>query len=319
MADKSQSDKPKVTFKTIDEGSEGQRIDNYLLRVLKGVPKSRIYRILRKGEVRVNKGRIRPEYKLKLGDMVRIPPITVSEKRPGTAISPSLDRLLDESVIYEDEALLVLNKPAGLAVHGGSGVSLGLIEALRAKRPNAKYLELVHRLDRDTSGCVMVAKKRSMLKSLHEQLRSDGITKIYWALVEGRWSKRKEIVNIGLEKNELMSGERIVRATPDGKRSITEFSILKSYEQASLIEARPITGRTHQIRVHTQYAGHPILGDQKYGKNEVNKHFKSMGLSRMFLHAAELQITMADHETPLVIKAALDEPLTQFLKSLEAG
>lgn len=316
MADKALADRTKVSFVTIDEGSEGQRIDNYLLKTLKGVPKSRIYRILRKGEVRVNKSRVKPEYKLESGDLVRIPPISVSTKTQNTPVSPSLNKLLEASIVYEDDSLLVLNKPAGLAVHGGSGVNLGLIEALRAKRPDAKFLELVHRLDRDTSGCVMIAKKRSKLRALHEQLRNGGITKIYWALVEGRWSKRKELVNIGLEKNELQSGERMVRATPDGKHSLTEFSIIDKYEEATLIEAKPITGRTHQIRVHTQFAGHPILGDPKYGKKDTNKHFKSLGLNRMFLHASELRIAQTDTKQELIIKAPLDNELVNFLNNL---
>ncbi|WP_372749869.1 23S rRNA pseudouridine(955/2504/2580) synthase RluC [Litorivivens sp.] len=304
-----------VQFVTVDEGAEGQRVDNYLLKVLKGVPKSRIYRLLRKGEVRVNKARVKPDFKLEIGDVVRIPPVRMaaaSEKAPAFVSDALSDRLCD-AVLFEDERLLIINKPSGLAVHGGSGVSLGLIEALRKMRPEAKFLELVHRLDRDTSGCVMLAKKRSTLKTLHGLLRGDGVDKRYLALVEGRWSNRKEQVKLPLEKNVLNSGERMVKATPDGKYALTRYQVVQRFEGATLVEAKPVTGRTHQIRVHCQAAGHPIIGDRKYGRDEVNQRFQARGVRRLFLHAHRLRFTL-DNEV-VEVEAPLSSDLQQFINS----
>ena len=304
-----------VRFITIDEGSGGQRIDNFLLKTLKGVPKSRIYRLLRKGEVRVNKARIKPEYKLVSGDSVRIPPVRVAERgEPASVfVSDGLARQLQAAVLYEDEALLIVNKPSGLAVHGGSGVSVGLIEALRQMRPEARFLELVHRLDRDTSGCVMLAKKRSTLKTLHGLLRGDGVDKRYLALVAGRWPSRKLQVKLPLEKNVLQSGERMVRVNPDGKQALTRFAVLRHFAGASLVEARPVTGRTHQIRVHCQAAGHPIVGDDKYGRDEVNEHFRQMGVTRLFLHARSLAFELDGRRVE--VEAELADDLKSFINS----
>lgn len=304
-----------VRFITIDEGSGGQRIDNFLLKTLKGVPKSRIYRLLRKGEVRVNKSRIKPEYKLVSGDSVRIPPVRVAERGdPGSLfVSDSLARQLQAAVLYEDDALLIINKPSGLAVHGGSGVSVGLIEALRRLRPEARFLELVHRLDRDTSGCVMLAKKRSTLKTLHGLLRGDGVDKRYLALVEGRWSSRKLQVKLPLEKNVLQSGERMVRVNPDGKYALTRFTVVRHFAGASLVEARPVTGRTHQIRVHCQAAGHPIIGDDKYGRDEVNERFRRLGVNRLFLHARSLAFELDGRRVE--VEAGLADDLMSFVNN----
>lgn len=304
-----------VRFITIDEGSGGQRIDNFLLKTLKGVPKSRIYRLLRKGEVRVNKSRIKPEYKLVSGDSVRIPPVRVAERGdPGSLfVSDSLARQLQAAVLYEDDALLIINKPSGLAVHGGSGVSVGLIEALRRLRPEARFLELVHRLDRDTSGCVMLAKKRSTLKTLHGLLRGDGVDKRYLALVEGRWSSRKLQVKLPLEKNVLQSGERMVRVNPDGKYALTRFTVVRHFAGASLVEARPVTGRTHQIRVHCQAVGHPIIGDDKYGRDEVNERFRRLGVNRLFLHARSLAFELDGRRVE--VEAGLAEDLMSFVNN----
>jgi 23S rRNA pseudouridine955/2504/2580 synthase len=278
-----------VRLLDIDANSDGQRVDNFLLRELKGVPKSRIYRLLRKGEVRVNKGRVKAEYRLQSGDQVRIPPIRMSADEPGeVSVSAGLAERLAAAILYEDEGLIVINKPAGLAVHGGSGVSLGLIEALRALRPEARFLELVHRLDRDTSGCIMVAKKRSGLLILHEALRGDGIDKRYLALAAGKWSKGRNEVSAPLEKNTLRSGERVVRVSASGKEALTKFAVVEQFEGATLVEASPITGRTHQIRVHAQFAGHPLAGDEKYGDREADERFRQLGLRRLFLHAHTL-------------------------------
>ena len=306
-----------VTFVEIDDAYAGQRIDNFLLRHLKGVPKSRVYRILRKGEVRVNKKRVKAEYRLADGDVVRVPPVRMAEGKPKLGVSNSLDQLLSSAVLFEDDRLLIINKPSGLAVHGGSGINQGLIEALRVMRPQARFLELVHRLDRDTSGCVMIAKKRSMLRYLHEQLRNGTIDKRYLALVPGRWPNRRKVVNAPLEKNILKSGERMVRVAETGKKSLTEFSVVERYHQATLIEAKPITGRTHQIRVHALHAGHPLLGDDKYGDVEACKSFKKKGLNRLFLHAAKLSIPMQDDEKNIVVAAPLSEDLQLLLNNLE--
>lgn len=318
MSDLQEPKRQQVQLVTITDAHEGQRVDNFLLRMLKGVPKSRIYRIVRKGEVRVNKKRIKVDYKLKVGDVLRIPPVVVAPKPAEARLSGGLNDHLEAAVLYEDKSLLVINKPSGLAVHGGSGISLGLIEALRQMRPDARFLELVHRLDRDTSGCVMIAKKRSMLKYLHELLRGDGVDKRYMALVDGRWPSRRKVVSAPLLKNHLQSGERMVRVSPEGKKSITEFSVLERYAKATLVEAKPITGRTHQIRVHAQYVGHALLGDDKYGPIDGNREFRERGLRRLFLHAASLRFQLPESERFLTVEAPLSEDLALLLKRLRS-
>ena len=301
---------------TITDDESGQRLDNYLIRVLKGAPKSLIYRIIRKGEVRVNKGRAKPERKLAAGDVVRVPPVRVAVATDLPNPSKGLMHAIESAILYETKELLVVNKPSGLAVHGGSGISLGLIESLRAMYDDNTYLELVHRLDRDTSGCVIVAKKPSMLKYLQNLIVTQhGIDKCYLALVKGHWSKRKCIVNAPLRKNELQSGERVVRVADDGKPSKTEFRLVEKYDDCTLVEAKPITGRTHQIRVHAQYEGHPLIGDEKYGDESLNKEMRSKGVKRLFLHAASLRVKMPD-DTTLLIEAPLPEDLASALKGL---
>ena len=301
----------------IDEGSAGQRIDNFLLKSLKGVPKSRIYRILRKGEVRVNKGRIKPDYRLKLGDIVRIPPVRVSESdssmRPGDRIL----KLIGGSVIHEDERFLIINKPSGLAVHGGSGVSFGVIESLRALRPEARFLELGHRLDRDTSGCLVIAKKRSALRSFHELLRSGRMDKHYLALVSGQWRVGRKGIDAPLRKNTLRSGERIVRVSDDGKAALSIFEPVTIYSDASLMRVKLVTGRTHQVRVHAQHAGHPIAGDSKYGDADFNRRMAEIGLKRLFLHASELRFTLPDDGQEICVHAPLQVELQKVLDRLE--
>ncbi|MGC6248765.1 23S rRNA pseudouridine(955/2504/2580) synthase RluC [Bisgaard Taxon 45] len=315
-----------VKMLTISEDEAGQRIDNYLLAKLKGVPKSLIYRIVRKGEVRVNKGRIKPEYKLQANDVVRVPPIRVSEKEQAP-ISTKLNKVsqLENQILFEDESLLILNKPSGIAVHGGSGLSFGVIEALRTLRPEARFLELVHRLDRDTSGILLVAKKRSALRNLHEQLREKTVQKDYLALVRGQWQSHCKVIKAPLLKNELSSGERIVRVSEQGKPSETRFSIEERYNNATLVKASPVTGRTHQIRVHTQYAGHPIALDDKYGDKQFDQQMSQLGLTRLFLHAFSIRFTHPKTGETLQINAPLDQDMkgiltilrTQTLKSLQ--
>jgi len=302
----------------IDADLAGQRIDNFLRTQLKGVPKSLIYRILRKGEVRVNKKRIKPDYKLQGGDEVRVPPVTVSEQ-PAPVPSARLNRIaaLEQQILYEDNALLVLNKPSGMAVHGGSGLQFGVIEALRALRPDARFLELVHRLDRDTSGILLVAKKRSMLRALHQQLRDKTIQKDYLCLVRGQWQMRTRSVTAPLRKNVLASGERIVRVSADGKPSETRFRIARRFAAATLVTASPVTGRTHQIRVHTQHAGHPIAGDDKYGDAEFDQTMKAHGLNRLFLHAASIRFHHPGLEREMVVEAPLGSALESVLTKLD--
>lgn len=305
-----------VVYIDIDPDSAGQRIDNFLLRILKGVPKSRVYRLLRKGEVRVNKARVKAEYKLNGGDVVRIPPVRLAQPGAPARVSGGLQEVLAGAILYEDEQLLIVDKPSGLAVHGGSGISLGLIEALRVLRPAQAFLELVHRLDRDTSGCVMVAKRRSMLKFLHEQLRNGTVDKHYLALVQGRWPNRRKLVNAPLLKNVLQSGERMVKVAEEGKRSLTEFEVVERFSGATLVRAKPITGRTHQIRVHAQYAGNPLLGDDKYSNEEGEALCRRLHLKRLFLHASKLVVPLPDSEQSIVVEAELPEELAGVLNEL---
>lgn len=305
-----------VHFVHVDENHAGQRIDNFLLGRLKGVPKSRVYRILRKGEVRVNGSRAKAEYRLQVGDAVRIPPVRVAEREVSAGPSPKLQQLLEQNIVYEDAGFLVINKPAGLAVHGGSGVSQGLIESLRATRPSAPFLELVHRLDRETSGCLMIAKKRSMLRHLQEEMRASRVVKVYQALCCGRWPKGMKRISAPLRKNELKSGERIVKVDPDGKVSVTHFQVLHRYHAATLLEVALETGRTHQIRVHCQFAGCPLAGDEKYGVDDCNRQMRQKGLRRMFLHAAQLQVHLPGDQV-VEIRSPLPDDLASFLTTLE--
>ncbi len=313
-----EENKPKVRFYTIESDESGQRIDNYLMKTLKGVPKSMIYRLLRKGEIRVNKKRTKPEYKLVDQDVIRVAPIRIAERTNVVSTQLNVVANLENQILYEDEVLLVINKPSGMAVHGGSGLSFGVIEALRALRPNVKMLELVHRLDRDTSGCLVIAKKRSALRNLHEQLRHKKVQKYYQALVKGRWSARLTKVTEALKKNDLKSGERVVVVDNiQGKESETRFKVLQTYDGATLVRAFPVTGRTHQIRVHCQVKGHPIACDPKYGAEDFDDKMKSNGLKRLFLHAASLEFTHPRTEKRLKVEAPLGKELEQALKQLK--
>ena len=308
-----------VQFVTIDGDEAGQRIDNFLLARLKGVPKSMIYRIIRKGEVRVNKGRIKPEYKLNTGDSIRIPPVRVSEKEE-VAVSPKLDKVaaLSNCILYEDDHLMLINKPSGTAVHGGSGLSFGVIEGLRALRPEARFLELVHRLDRDTSGVLLIAKKRSALRALHEQLRLKQMQKDYLALVRGQWQSHTKVVQAPLLKNILQSGERVVKVSNEGKPSETRFKVEERFEFATLVKASPVTGRTHQIRVHTLHAGHPIAFDDRYGDRDFDAQLVGTKLKRLFLHASSLTFTHPSTGEQMRIEAPMDNQLRHCLQVLRS-
>lgn len=306
----------KVQFIHIDPEFAGQRVDNFLRTLLKGVPKSMIYRILRKGEVRVNKKRVKPEYKLQPDDVLRVPPVRVAEANELPSNKLQKVATLESHILFEDDLLIVVNKPSGMAVHGGSGLSFGVIEALRALRPQQRFLELVHRLDRDTSGCLLIAKKRSALKHLHEQLRNKQVDKRYQALVAGNWPQNRFKVKAPLQKNVLKSGERLVSVSPDGKASETHYRIIQAFEQATLIEASPITGRTHQIRVHCLYAGHPIGCDDKYGDMDFDQKIQQMGLSRLFLHAHKLSFLHPQTGKQVTFEAPLDDNLNLVLRNL---
>jgi 23S rRNA pseudouridine955/2504/2580 synthase len=300
----------------IDESSDGQRIDNYLVKILKGVPKTRIYRLLRKGELRVNKGRIKPNYKLKLGDIVRVPPIRVSD--PGDVNKPGqnvLD-LLTRSIMFEDSRFLILNKPSGIAVHGGSGLSYGVIEGLRALRPDAPYLELAHRIDRETSGILVIAKRRSALRGFQMLMTSNGIDKRYLALVKGSWSGGERKIDLPLLKNTLKSGERVVRVDSEGKKSLSIFRPLEIFTNASLMEVRIISGRTHQVRVHAQASGHPLAGDQKYGDDGFNREMAEKGCKRLFLHASKIRFTLENVMT-YDFEAPLENTLVHVLENMK--
>ena len=314
--DSSAADFSKVSFTEIGPEHEGQRLDNFLIRHLKGVPKSRIYRLLRKGEVRVNKGRVKADTRVKRGDIVRIAPIRVAERGAAPVPGKQLRRYLAENILFEDEGLLIINKPSGLAVHGGSGISLGAIEALRAERPEARFLELVHRLDRDTSGCLMLAKKRAVLLELQAAMQRNQIEKRYQALVKGQWPKGKATINAPLKKNQLSSGERIVRVDAEGKPSVTHFKIAQRYKDASLLHIRLETGRTHQIRVHCQFSGQPIAGDPKYGDVHFNESLRDVGLKRLFLHASSLRFRHPLSGDWVDIEASLPKELAAVLSNL---
>lgn len=305
----------KETANRIEVGAEeaGQRIDNYMMRLLKGVPKSHIYRILRSGEVRVNSGRVGPDYRVKAGDVLRIPPIRVAKQASRSPVRGGFE----VDVLYEDAGLLVINKPSGVAVHGGSGVSHGVIEQLRAARPAAPFLELVHRLDRETSGILMLAKKRAVLTALHREIREGRVAKHYVALVLGAWTNRRQSVKLALERKVLASGERRVRVAQDGMASHTVFTLKQRWPEFCLLEAELKTGRTHQIRVHLAHLGYPIAGDDKYGDFAANRALAKRGLKRMFLHACRLQFAHPTSGEQIVIEAPLPSELANFLSLVE--
>ena len=305
-----------VQMVTVGENNEGQRLDNFLIAHLKGVPRSWVYRVLRRGEVRVNKGRCKPARRLQIGDVVRIPPLRVAA-RTSPMPSAGLVQLIEAAIVYESGSYLILNKPAGVAVHGGSGLAHGVIETLRASRPEGAYLELAHRLDRETSGCLMIAKKRSVLRQLQELQRDGGIEKCYLALLAGRSRKGRWQADVPLKKNTLKSGERIVRVDPQGKRAVTNFVVAKRYTDAFLVHAELETGRTHQIRVHAAFNRTPILGDPKYGDEKANRQFQEFGLKRLFLHAVSLKFKSPEDGARFQIEAPLPTELQSLLENLD--
>jgi len=309
----SRENAPKVRYLTVTEGGEGQRVDNFLIHQLKGVPRSWIYRVLRRGEVRVNKGRVRPTTRLHAGDEVRIPPLRLGEPSETRAPGAGLQQRIAEAILHEDRDLLVVNKPSGIAVHGGSGVSHGVIEILRALRPDAPYLELAHRLDRDTSGLLLVARRRSALQQLQKLQLAGRVEKRYLALVAGRWRGERRTVDAPLRKNTLRSGERVVRVDPRGKAAVTHYRVLRRLADAMLVEARLETGRTHQIRVHAAHLGTPILGDPKYGDEAANRAWRERGLDRLFLHAWRLSFPWEGRPGGYRLEAPLPDELQRLL------
>ena len=302
-----------VQFIEITDSNAGQRLDNFLLSLEKGVPKSRIYRALRKGEVRVNKGRKKQTYKLQLGDTVRIPPLRVTEKTISSTVSDFLRQQLTESILHEDDDLLILNKPSGIAVHAGSGIDQGIIEALRIIRAELPFLELVHRLDRDTSGCLLLAKSRTSLLHLQQQMVEHDINKRYLTLLKDSWGQEEKTVIAPLLKNTVSAGERMVQVNDEGKYAETLFIPLQQFPSAQLTEVVLFTGRTHQIRVHAKHIGHPLAGDDKYGQRAFNKQMKKAGLKRLFLHAWKLGITHPNTNEALQIEAPIPMPLQTFI------
>ena len=302
--------KPQVTWLEVGEESDAQRIDNFLLRRLKGVPKSHVYRVLRSGEVRVNSARIKPDYRLRLGDKVRVPPVRVSSPARKSAA-----KAYEHPIVHEDPSLLVVNKPSGVAVHGGSGVSHGVIESLRAARPEAKMLELAHRLDRDTSGLLIVAKKRSALVELHRMLRDGEIEKTYVAVVKGVPAQKDFEITDALHKYVNAKGERRVSVKEGGMAAVTRVSVVASSAELSVLRLRLMTGRTHQIRVHLAHAGFPVVGDDKYGDFEFNRALARQGVKRLFLHAHRLVFKHPADGVRLKLGAPLPADMHAFVEA----
>lgn len=301
--------KARATLLEVGEESESQRIDNFLVRHLKGVPKSHVYRVLRSGEVRVNSGRVKPDYRLRVGDKVRVPPVRVATPGPRSGPKPlALPR------VHEDASILVIDKPSGVAVHGGSGVSYGVIESLRAENPDAKTLELAHRLDRDTSGLLVVARKRSALLELHRMLRDGEVAKYYVAIVKGRWRGAGRTLKESLHRYVTASGERRVRVDSEGQVSATRVRPLAAGDEYSALELQLLTGRTHQIRVHLAHAGHPILGDDKYGDFEANRELAKQGVKRLFLHARKIVFRHPTTHEELTLEAPWPDEMREFAR-----
>lgn len=311
-----QNKNPQVRHVVIDAEQTGRRIDNFLASRYKGVPKTRIYQMLRRGEIRINGGRVKQDYRLKMGDSVRIPPIREGERPAPVAPPGYLVEMVRQSVIYEDEAMIILNKPAGIVVHGGSGRSFGVIEILRWLRPAEKGIQLVHRLDQQTSGCLMIAKDAAALRQLHRALKEGKVEKRYLALLKGRLGRRGHKVELPLRKSALRSGERMVEVDQQGKPAITHFKTVRELNQATLAEVLITTGRTHQIRVHGAHIQHPIAGDEKYGDKAFNRSLRQLGLKRMFLHASSLRLPQLVGKSGLEITAPLPDDLAGVIAAL---
>jgi 23S rRNA pseudouridine955/2504/2580 synthase len=310
--------KSAVQHVVISADYEGQRIDNFLITRLHGLPKSRIYRLLRKGEVRVNSKRITPFYRLKAEDKVRLPPVFLQERAEQAPPSKTTAALLAGRILYEDEDLLIINKPSGMSVHVGSTVRMGVIEAMRHMYPKLVHLELAHRLDSETSGCLILAKKRRVLRELHELMRAGEITKLYWTLTQGKWKKSELLVDLPLHKHYEDGGKHVVKVDQKGKSAMTAFRSLKIFKQAALMEAKLFTGRTHQIRVHAQSQGHPIAGDDRYGDSEFNKFTRERGLKRMFLHARSIDFILPSGTQRITVVAPLDPELEVVIQKFES-
>lgn len=309
--------KTSVKFYTISDDEEGQRIDNFLLNKLKNVPKSRVYRIVRKGEVRVNKKRIDPSYKLQAGDEVRVPPVFMDEQASKVAPSKTTRDLLSERIIYEDDNFLIINKPSGMSVHAGSTVRVGVVEALRHLYPKLVNLELAHRLDSETSGCLVLAKRKKILREVHELLREGKVNKIYWALTMGKWTRSEKRVDVPLHKDYRDGGKHVVEVDRHGKSALTVFSTVSEFTGASLMEVKLYTGRTHQIRVHAAHQGHPIAGDDRYGDPDFNKLARQRGLKRMFLHARSIEFILPSLDQHIKVSAPLDAELEAAIESFQ--
>ncbi|HVE44453.1 MAG TPA: RluA family pseudouridine synthase [Gammaproteobacteria bacterium] len=309
--------KTSVRHYIITSEEDGQRIDNFLINFFKGMPKSRVYRLLRKGEVRVNKKRVSPFYRLIAKDNVRLPPVFLEEEARQAPPSQQTMHLLEERIIYEDENFLILNKPSGMSVHVGSTVRVGIVEALRHLYPKLPNLELVHRLDTETSGCLILAKKKSILREMHALLREGKIVKIYWVLTQGKWKDSELKVDAPLHKDYQDGGKHVVRVQSAGKHALTIFRPLKILKGAALMEAKLLTGRTHQIRVHAQYRGHPVAGDDRYGDPAFNKLSRQLGLKRMFLHAHMIDFTLPSLAQRITVVAPLDPELEAAIQIFE--
>ena len=305
-----------VSFITVDDDHADRRLDNFLIGYFASLPRTRIYRMIRKGEVRVNKGRIKQNYRLQTGDTVRVPPMYLSTQEKPSTPPEKLSELIGNSIIYEDDYLIAINKPSNIAVHSGSGVQYGVIEILRAQRPETDFLELIHRLDRATSGCLLIAKGHKTLRGMHGILKSDHVKKNYLALLKGQLTDTMRTVDVPLNKVSTESGDRMVRIDNAGKQALTHFHSQEHFRVASLSRIELVTGRTHQIRVHAAYIDHPLAGDEKYGDWEFNRAMKKLGLKRLFLHAETLSFEMPGTGKQIELKAPLPDELDQFLKKL---
>lgn len=308
----------RVQHVIVTRDEEGQRIDNFLISRFKGMPKSHVYKLLRKGEVRVNKKRITAFYRLKPGDDVRLPPVFLEEKAKQVPPSKQTEATLAQRILYEDEYLLIINKPSGMSVHVGSTVRVGVIEAMKHMYPKLPQLELAHRLDSETSGCLILAKKKRILREIHGLLREGKFTKIYWALTKGKWKRSEQRVDLPLHKDYRDGGKHVVEVNAEGKSALTEFHPLEVFKHGSLVEVKLYTGRTHQIRVHAQHQGHPIAGDDRYGDAEFNKLARGLGLKRMFLHARSVEFFIPSLDRHIKVEAPLDPDLEQGLNMFRA-
>lgn len=316
MSNQYKSKSQGVTRAKITENEAGQRVDNYLLRHFKGVPRSHIYRILRKGEVRINKKRIKPAYKLLAGDEIRLPPVRYSSSGPRRPPDEVVQRI-ESRIVYDDDRVIIVNKPSGLAVHAGSGVDYGVIDAMQLLSKGADEVFLVHRLDRETSGCLLIARDRPAMLYLQQALKKGEISKHYSTLLKGRWGQGRKVIELPLLRNKIQGGERLVQVDEDGKMARSIFLPIREFKQASLMKVELITGRTHQIRVHAAESGFPVAGDRLYGDQAFNYEMKSVGLRRMFLHAQSLSFPHPDDGRMLTIDPPLDEDLQSVLDNLE--